>query len=262
MKDPHMIPAEFSRALESFRCFLDDLHVNDANEIGETARQHLLRQFEQYHAEMAKALEAKASAYEAAKLQYRTTVNPILREGEIIRRNIDIPRGYYGDYQTMEMMYRNEFEGSTPRGKLLHKIVVDGRECGSVRKRKQHLQSRIIELVDKEQAQSVSLCSLAAGPAAELRGIPEATQQKIGRVVLIDQDKEALEYAFKNLPEHLQSVCQCVVASVADVVFRKVECTEHPQFNYVYSAGLFDYLDDPTAKALVRRVTSIANHST
>ena len=44
-------------------------------------------------------------------------------------------------------------------------------------------------------------------------------------------------------------------------MFRKVECTEQPQFDYVYSAGLFDYLDDPTAKALVRRVTSMLRPS-
>lgn len=255
-----MLPTKFINALNSFSKFLTEIEITDATKIGERSRKEILFRFQHYHLEMAETLKPFKDVYDEARDLYRLSINPILQESDIIRRNIDIPRGYHGDYETMEMMYRNGFEGTSARGQLLHKIVVDGRECDSVRNRKQYLESRIIEFVDKCYGPA-SLCSLAAGPAAELRGLPESTLRKIGKVVLIDQDEEALAYALGKLPNCLQSVCEPIAASVADVVFRKVAACCSPQFDYVYSAGLFDYLDAPTSKLLIRRAIQMLQPS-
>jgi len=99
------------------------------------------------------------------------------------------PRGHHGDYETMEMMYRNEFEGSTERGRILHKVFVEGRECNSVRERRGYL-ARQIEQIAREGKRTKNLLSLASGPAAELRDVDLANLPV--KVYLLDQDEEAL----------------------------------------------------------------------
>jgi extracellular factor (EF) 3-hydroxypalmitic acid methyl ester biosynthesis protein len=184
---------------------------------------------------------------------YRERFASVLSEIAIAERNAKCPLGFRGDYETLEMMYRNGFEGTTERGQFLHKALVDGRECESVRERKKFFRNRIIDL-SNEAKRPVKICSVACGPARELRELPSNAWTKVAIVTLLDQDKNALDYAFNNLSGAARRKCELVQAGVVDILSRKEARWIGGEYDYIYSAGLFDYLDDAVAKVLVNRL--------
>ena len=84
-------------------------------------------------------------------------------EAPFYRQIIAKPNGYAGDAEMMQMIYRDDFEGQTPFGMLLHKHATSTASCQAVRNRKDFLIDQIRKL------ESGKVLSLAAGPAEEIK---------------------------------------------------------------------------------------------
>ncbi len=191
----------------------------------------------------------------------------IVQEAPFYWRIINKPNGYAGDAEMMSYIYRNQFEGSTPFGKFMHKHAVETKACQSVRNRKTFLVEQL------RSAEKGKVLSLAAGPAQEIREVLSDHRENTYQFLALDHDLETLQrfrypirpnqftYALANAfqiiagkhyaakPRHfLEKYCYPRKDFRG---LRKLYCSlkyelidlKGERFDIVYSAGLYDYIE-------------------
>jgi len=181
-----------------------------------------------------------------------------VNESAFFKRCLEKPLGYAGDYQMMNYIYDYEvFEASTNMAKLLNYFMMSHPATNAVRNRAKVVQG----LVQQRAAQfgSLRVASIACGPAREVAGAMQMCGDMGGTVKwsLLDQDKEALDYARRGLPHDGRLEAKIINGSVRDLVKRELSLGEQ---DIIYSLGLFDYLDAKTATILLQRLYAELNH--
>lgn len=194
---------------------------------------------------------------------FHEDIYPFFEGADLVRRAYEKPRGYAGDYEMMNQIYRAGYEGTDLFGRLLHNYITNENSGESVKFRKQYFfgyYNRFIERPGK-----INALSIACGPAVEVQELvakwPQADLDRL-RITLFDLDREALEHAqtriFELALEHGRQVqVDFINASVKSFLSSNAETRE--TFDLVYSGGLFDYLDNATSAALVRKFATLLN---
>ena len=94
---------------------------------------------------------------------------PYLTHSRFVERAFTKPRGYAGDYATIEMLYEDNADGEGQLGPLIDRWTRDVPAARAVRNRRALLSDAIRALVGTwDRPGSVRITSLAAGPAREL----------------------------------------------------------------------------------------------
>jgi extracellular factor (EF) 3-hydroxypalmitic acid methyl ester biosynthesis protein len=156
------------------------------------------------------------------------------------------PLGYAGDHILIDMIYQQSV-ADTDTGKLLDDFFHRQKAPTAVRNRKSFFINTFVELCKKKQ--SPSILDIACGPCRDVAEAFEEAGELAGGVSFhcVDMDPRAIEYA--------QSVVQTGRATQicwqATDVFRLRTRKKH---DLVWSAGLFDYLNDRLAAALLRKM--------
>lgn len=191
---------------------------------------------------------------------FRDLAGDYYTSNPFIRRALVKPRGYAGDFEMMNQIYRDKFEGKTLFEILMHRYGISESSSQSVKYRKRYL----IDQIKKESAgkETFVVGSLACGPAREVVDLlAEISVEDSAKFtfVLMDQDVEALMNAKRNIRETILRrglKCQIHFAplSVKSVLEGAEEASilQHFEFNMIYSAGLFDYLYQPVAQVLTQ----------
>ena len=185
----------------------------------------------------------------ALKEVYRRHTHEFWTRTGIVNRNITKPRGYHGDYQTMLYAYEDRYTGTTNLGKCLHRYVTTDRSAFAVRGRRRHLAARIQAVCARRPG---TIFSVACGPAMEVADALRAGAA-IRRVVLLDQDQEALQCAERNVRPVLPGNTELALMNigVADLITSgEPELERLGPYDLIYSAGLYDYLPDQAALML------------
>jgi SAM-dependent methyltransferase len=171
-------------------------------------------------------------------------VRPRLHEEPFTRRAFEKPRGYAGDAIMMDMLYRDRpYDVTLTRlGAVLH-AWIDRRPAGlSVVERRSILAGELDAVAARREAPRV--LSIACGHLREAQVSDAVQARAIAELVALDQDAESLAVV-----EREQSAFNVRVerASVRRFVRSGAELGA---FDLVYSAGLYDYLDDESAKTV------------
>ncbi len=171
------------------------------------------------------------------------------------------PLGYAGDYEMMNMIHRNAPEGATLYSQIIHKLLVSQWPALSVRNRISHLQARIIDEVARvvRSGRQAQILNLGCGSAREVQGfIKESPLSDRASVTLLDFNEETLDHASRQLAglklAHARQIqVNTHKISVQQLLRRglKAEHADDPRYDMIYCAGLFDYLNLPTCKAVV-----------
>lgn len=176
------------------------------------------------------------------------------------------PLGYPGDYRCMQYLYDRKWEGDDLYAKLVHKYSVEHPLGEAVRARRDLLKRYIfdaIERVQKERpGEPTRLVSLGAGPAQE---IVEVLSEYIGgtplHITLIDQDNAALALVNRLISERtLQSRSRVetryLYIAFSDLLRDRGLFESIIPADFVYSAGLFDYLGSTEAGLVLQYIFS------
>ncbi|MDD9950571.1 MAG: class I SAM-dependent methyltransferase family protein [Zetaproteobacteria bacterium] len=174
------------------------------------------------------------------------------------KRFLDKPLGYAGDYEMMNVIYKNLPEGDSLMARVVHHYVVNHDNSKAVRNRIVYLTDKIGKVIQQKKGQTVKILSVASGPAEEVKHLP-AYLEKHGidaqrvTVNLLDQDLLSLQYAQMNIRSQMASSSskfniEFINSGVRDLLKGRVKLQD---YDLIYSAGLFDYLDD----GLVRRLS-------
>jgi extracellular factor (EF) 3-hydroxypalmitic acid methyl ester biosynthesis protein len=180
---------------------------------------------------------------------------PYVLLSPLAERSYSKPRGYAGDFLTIEEMYRHEPHGAGRLGPLIDRIMHSLPPVHAARNRRGLLAGLISETLDRVKDRPVHITSLACGPAREIFDVFEGPRGDEARerlfVTALDIDHEALTLLSERLEEaNLVANVTALRANLIHVCTGR-HAVEQPPQDLVYSIGLIDYFADPFVIALM-----------
>ena len=183
---------------------------------------------------------------------------PFLLLTEIAERAYSKPRGYAGDYITIQKMYENKGSGSGRVGPLLDRCFLDEPAAKAICNRRGLMMEEILEVMQNTGDPVTRVTSLACGPAAEIFDVfarLEAHSQL--KVTVVDIDYQALAFVTERMKrEKLGGQIDPVFGNFVYLATgRKI--LDIPEQNLVYSLGLIDYFNDNLTLKLINFIFGI-----
>lgn len=168
----------------------------------------------------------------------------------LLERAFTKPRGYAGDYYTMELVYDNEAGGAGRLGCYIDRWALELPSARAVRNRRM-LMARTMHEARAQTDAGLLVTSLASGSARELFDIFKSTDSPVRHATCIDLDHEALSFA-KSRAKAIGVTDRITFArdNVIDLAAGSGSTRVPPQ-DLIYSAGLIDWLQDADVEALL-----------
>lgn len=155
------------------------------------------------------------------------------------------PRGYAGDYLTIEWMYQAQPGGVAPLGPLLDAALLELPASVAVRNRRGLLAEEIGAVVQARDGETAHVTSLACGPARELFDVFEQQPDpKLLKATGIDFDLQALAHVSERRDGlGLQRAISLTPANLIHLALGR-KTIDLDEQDLVYSIGLIDYFPD------------------
>ncbi|MCG8604590.1 class I SAM-dependent methyltransferase, partial [bacterium] len=183
------------------------------------------------------------------KVCLKHPVRDLVHQDPITYRSFSKPRGYAGDAVLLDFLYRDEsvnrqLRQATQVGRAISEYQIATHSAASVRWRRELLARYIDETA--ERVDGAEIMSVACGHLREAKKSIGVEKNRIKRLVALDQDKESLQ----TLQEQKNGWnIECVQGTIGDLIRRRHKLGT---FDFIYSAGLYDYLIDGVAKGLTK----------
>jgi extracellular factor (EF) 3-hydroxypalmitic acid methyl ester biosynthesis protein len=170
------------------------------------------------------------------------------------------PIGYAGDYEMMNMIHRNQPEGRSLYERLIHRLLVGQWPAKSVRNRIAHLGESLINETARvaRTGKTARILNVGCGPAREVQDFLRATQlSDQAQFTLLDFNAETLAHAAQKLREAKELFSRRTEIRTHQMsVYELLKRTQRrdvgaEKFDFIYCAGLFDYLAPDTCQALM-----------
>lgn len=195
---------------------------------------------------------------EQDRLAWRSTVatcrsHPLLQtlqQDPLTRRTFTQPRGYPGDAELLDIIYTRNWrgveKGPTPLGQAIFDFTIGCRAPSAVRIRRDILAALIDDVC--RRVETPHIMSVACGHLRELEFSTQFRLGRVGRFVGLDSDTVSLDEIVRSQP-----------AGAVETVPGTFELLSQPplsneKFDYIYSAGLYDYLGERLAQRLTGRM--------
>jgi extracellular factor (EF) 3-hydroxypalmitic acid methyl ester biosynthesis protein len=241
----------------------DRIHMerNLAQELGPDTSHALNELFEKFEYITARVEREAPEQRNAHSAFAKRLLHPLLLSSPFLYRTFHKPLGYAGDYEMVNMICRSPFEGSTLFAKIVNCWFLGQAPAEAHR-------NRILYLVDclkntsltaARKGKPARMVSVGCGPSLEIqRFIAETELANQAQITLIDFNEETIIHTRSVLEEVKRSSnsranFQLVKKSVNQILKeagRSIPRTEENTYDFVYCAGLFDYLPDQICKRL------------
>jgi extracellular factor (EF) 3-hydroxypalmitic acid methyl ester biosynthesis protein len=197
----------------------------------------------------------------ACRIFARRQLHPLLLCAPFLHRTYRKPLGYAGDYEMVNMISREPFEGASLFAKLVNVWFLAQPPAGAHRNRLKYLERRITEIAARigRPGRPAKILSLGCGPAVEVQEFLRKGLC-VDRVefTLVDFNQETLERTRQciqrvNPPAPTSVPVEFVRKSVMTILREAqgpADEVTRGQFDFVYCAGLYDYLTDPVCRRL------------
>lgn len=218
-----------------------------------SALNHLFDRFEAASEKIEHELRPAHRAYGSRQL------HPLLLCSPFIYRCYTKPLGYAGDYEMMNMIVRNGYEGSSLFAKLANAYLLDQAPPHAVRNRVVFLNAKIIEETSRvaRLGKTASIYCLACGPAREAENfVAEHPLANQAQFHLLDFNEETLRYAVGRLEAAKRNhQRKTKITAVKNSVHNLLKSggkpvMGQPKYDLIYCSGLYDYLSDRVCKKL------------
>lgn len=211
----------------------------------ESATQALDELFEALQARLAGASQAEWQAFVA--MSRRHPLMEVLHRDPFTFRAFSKPRGYAGDAEMMDFIYGREDQRPLPESDLIGRRIFDYTTLApaseGVRARRAFVAAQIDRIAEARNRPHI--LSIASGHLREASVSVAVRRRRTGRFLALDADPlSAAEVARSYGPYGVETV----TASFTRLLGRP---RHRGEFDLVYSTGLFDYLNERTAKRLV-----------
>lgn len=198
-------------------------------------------------------------------------IHPLIMCSPFIYRTFDKPLGYAGDYEMVNMITRDAREGGSLFAKMLNTWILNQAPAVAHRNRISYLTERLVaeaRRVTDAEGRRARIFNLGCGPAREVQDF--LVHHRICErceFTLLDFNAETLQHVSGRLDEIRRKYqrgtqMKFVKRSVHQILRRGMphgECKELrdgqdgqvDRYDFIYCAGLFDYLSDRICKRLV-----------
>jgi hypothetical protein len=178
-------------------------------------------------------------------------VAEFLLQDPFTRWSFEKPRGYSGDAQLLDFIYghasvANEIANASPLGRALYACTRTSLSSFAVRERRDLL-TRHVDEIAATHGPGTEILTIAAGHLREANGSIALQEQRIKRWVALDQD-----------PLSIGSIARDFRGTAVDAIDGSVRglltnAYKLGRFDFVYAAGLYDYLPHNVAVKLTQR---------
>ena len=190
----------------------------------------------------------------------RQHLHHLVLNAPFAKRTFEKPLGYAGDYEMVNMILRNGFEGNSLFAKVLHGWFVKQPPAAAHRNRINYLTERLALETQRatRRGKTARIFNFACGPAVEVQNFARSPLSEHAELTLADFNAETVEYVGGILKQisgllgrRMAVVCQQLNVYQLLKKKQKAASGEKTQFDFVYCAGLFDYLTDHTCRELM-----------
>jgi extracellular factor (EF) 3-hydroxypalmitic acid methyl ester biosynthesis protein len=172
----------------------------------------------------------------------------ITQEDPFTKRCHDKPRGYAGDAVMLDYVYtRTAPEGTSAIGKHWFDFTTVGSMALSVRYRRSLLHAMIDDAAS--QNANYQILSVASGHCRELDASLVLNERFAGKFIALDQDAESCNFVATEYANCATGRIEVINQSVRALLKSGMADSQN-RFHLIYSAGLYDYLDDQLASSL------------
>ena len=176
-------------------------------------------------------------------------------------RTYNKPLGFAGDYETVNMIVRDPYEGGSLFAKVLNFWFLSQWPARAHRNRIKYLRDKLTEetLTGARQNRQIRVLNLGCGPAREVQEfLMQGSICEHANFTLWDFNEETLQYAREVLGDIKRSSkrgtpIQIEKKSVQQLLkdySKSIAKPDSLKYDFIYCAGLFDYLPDRTCKQL------------
>ncbi|MFY0564424.1 class I SAM-dependent methyltransferase [Archangium lansingense] len=179
-------------------------------------------------------------------------IQALVHQDPFTRRGFEKPRRYAGDAVMLDFVYEDhepERLGTTPTGVEINRFLCTQPSTASLRGRRNYL-AQCIDRVSGERADARVL-SVACGHLRESQRSLAVRQRQVGEFLALDQDLRSLGVIDSELG-HLG--IKPVPGSVKELLRNQLRFEE---MDFIYAAGLYDYLPQPIAIRLTAQLFSM-----
>lgn len=210
--------------------------------------------------EIAARLDEEQSPIHRSYIQRH--LHPIVLCAPFAYRSYRKPLGYAGDYEMVDMMLRDPEEGSSLFAKLFNVWLLHQGSAAAHRNRIELLTRHLVEetAAAVRAGRRARILSIGCGPAREVHDfIAQSELSSHAHFTLLDVNQETLVHAERLLRhkqrEHGRAISfECIRKSVQQLLRDAVRANGlalRASYDFIYCAGLLDYLADSTCKRLM-----------
>jgi len=200
----------------------------------------------------------------------QTALHPLVLRAPFVYRTFAKPLGYAGDYEMVNQILGDPRQGGSTYIQLVNAMFLRAAVAVAHRNRIDIL----VEFLKKAVASAASkgrpvrILNVGCGPGVEIQKLI-ASGEDLSRLqfTLIDFSLETLNYTRQKIDEAAQQhqvkvQVEYVQESVHELLKRAIRDSapaDGEGFDFVYCAGLFDYLSDKVCSRLIRYFLSRSN---
>lgn len=176
----------------------------------------------------------------------RLEMLPFVLQAHIAERMYSKPRGYAGDYLTIQKIYENRPSGTGRIGPLLDRCFLNEPAARAVRNRRKLLTAEILKVVaDRAPDSGARITSVACGPATEVFDTFEKLDDPSALfATLVDIDLQALAFVDDRCESAgLKRSMKLLSGNLVYLALGREKLDIEPQ-DLIYSIGLIDYFND------------------
>ncbi|CAB3774756.1 class I SAM-dependent methyltransferase [Paraburkholderia humisilvae] len=196
----------------------------------------------------------------------RRVLHPAVLSAPFVYRAYSKPLGFPGDYGVVDQILSDPWQGPTIYSRIVNSAFLSAAPAQAHRNRVEILESKLRETATRAvgESRTASVLNIGCGPAAEIQRFIEKSVNCVNlEFTLVDFCTEAIEYARAQIYKVTGLTKRPVKVTFLDQSVDKL-ISKGLQFHsagegydFIYCAGLFDYLSDRTCQKLLSRLHTL-----
>jgi extracellular factor (EF) 3-hydroxypalmitic acid methyl ester biosynthesis protein len=235
------VQSAFLRKLESFQA-----QVQNESDISIDRFRELEQIFAAFRQKVTVQYPAHADQHQKLRDSFKEAFRPFSGASEMNQRVLEWPMGYPGDHITLEHIYRSAPVSDNAFGRYMD-LYVFSRTLGvGIRERKNQLHNVLRQEFQVRSGKSFRVLNIGCGSCRELYDFGLELNDFPAEITCTDFDSAALQFSKESLMsrginlDHFTFREMNVLKLVSSTYMQE----ELGSFDVIYSAGLFDYIQD------------------
>ncbi|MCP3923156.1 MAG: cyclic nucleotide-binding domain-containing protein [Desulfobacterales bacterium] len=244
--------SEFSFEVDSFKKLFADADkrsLENKNIVTQKDEKEIRKKFKNMYRRFNSLIESESTMPGPIKEKIGKTIRqdflPYMLLTSAGERFYSKPRGYAGDYYTIEMIYRNTPEGKGRVGPVLDSCFLELSAAKAVRNRRGLLVKEIKKAMRRQKGKVTNIMSIASGPGREIMDVYQGIRDKKKlKSTLLDLDLQALSFVEDKINDlGLKKQFELLNENILYLILGRKDLFIEKQ-NLIYSIGLIDYFND------------------